>query len=427
MKIQHLLPLALLLVAPAAIAQEPSAGAEQEVPANGETVRVFLDCRTRCDFDHIRREIPYVDWVRDRQDAQVHLLITSRRTGAGGRENTLAFIGRQDMASVSDTLLQVSSPTDTDAEVREQLTRTIELGLIAYVARTPQASNIEIRWTEPAETRLLAVESADPWRSWIFRLRGSGSLGGEERTRDYSMSGSVSANRTTEEMKTEFWLYGRYAESSFELGDGSTATGLRRDFGASVLQVWSLGDHWSTGGMIEGAHSLYGNLDLRLLAAPAVEFSVWPYAESTRRQLTFLYALGVQYTDYVEITIFGETAETRPAHSLFGALSMKETWGDATFGLEAFQYLHDLERHRLELFGRLSVRLFRGLDFNVNGRFARVKDQIALRAGEATDEEILLRQRELGTDFRYGCSFGLSYRFGSIYNNAVNPRFEALD
>ncbi len=194
-----------------------------------------------------------------------------------------------------------------------------------------------------------------------------------------------------------------------------------------MLQVWSLGDHWSAGGTIDGAHSLYGNLDIRLLAAPAVEFSVWPYAESTRRQLTFLYAVGVQHTDYVEITIFGKTEETRPAHSLFGALSMQEPWGNATFGLEAFQYLHDLDRHRIELFGWLSVRLFRGLEFNVNGRFARVKDQIALRAGEATDEEILLRQRELGTGFRYGFSFGLSYRFGSIYNNVVNPRFEALD
>ena len=57
-----------------------------------------------------------------------------------------------------------------------------------------------------------------------------------------------------------------------------------------------------------------------------------------------------------------------------------------------------------------------------------MKDQINLRAGEATDEEILLRQRELGTEFRYELfEFGLSYRFGSIYNNAVNPRFEALD
>ncbi len=418
---------ALLLSAPFVAAQEPAAAPDQEARNGGETVRVFLDCRIRCDFDFIRQEIPYVAWVRDRQDAQVHLLITSQRTGAGGRENTLAFIGLEDMTSVSDTLLQVSSPTDTDAEEREQLTRTIELGLIPYVARTPLADQIEVIWKEPSGAVLEAVEAADPWNSWIFRLRTNGSLGGEERTSEYSVSGSISANRTTEDVKTEIWTYGRYSESSFKLSDGSTTHGLRRDYGASLLQVWSLGDHWSAGGEVNAAHSLYGNYDLRVWAAPALEFSVWPYVESTRRQLTFLYAVGVQHANYVEITIYGETEETRPAHSLFAGLSMKEPWGNATVGLEAFQYLDDMERHRVEAFGWLSVRLLRGLDFNVNGRLARVKDQINLRAGEATDEEILLRQRELGTEFRYDFSFGLSYRFGSIYNNAVNPRFEALD
>ncbi len=427
MKIHALTAMALLLSASLAAGQEPVAPPDSSKNLNGETVRVFLDCRTRCDFDFIRQEIPYVAWVRDRQDAQVHLLITSQRTGAGGRENTLAFIGLQDMTGVSDTLLQVSSPTDTDAERREQLTRTIELGLIQFVARTPVADRLEIHWSEGPGAMLETVEASDPWNSWIFRLRASGSLGGEERTRDYSISGSISANRTTEDLKTEIWTFARYAESSFELSDGSTTTGQRRDYGASLLQVWSLGDHWSAGGEASARHSLFGNYDIRTWIAPALEFSVWPYVEATRRQLTVLYALGVQYSDYIETTIFGEDQETRPAHSLFAGLSVNEPWGNATVGLEAFQYLHDLERHRLELFGFLSVRLFRGFDLNVNGQLARVKDQINLRAGEATDEEILLRQRELGTDFRYGFSFGFSYRFGSIFNQAVNPRFEALD
>ena len=427
MKIRLLLLSAILLAANSAVAQEPVVDSADVVLDVTSSVRVFLDCRIRCDFDYIRREIPYVAWVRDRQVAQVHLLITSRRTGAGGRENTLAFIGRDDMASVSDTLLQISGPTDTDAEEREKLTRMIELGLVPYVARTPRASELDVTWSEPEETLLTAVEAGDAWNSWIFRLWGSGSFSGEERTSDYSISGSASANRTTEQVKTEIWTFGRYSESSFELSNGSTSTGIRQDYGASLLQVWSLGDHWSAGGEIDGGHSLYSNYDFRLWGAPAIEYSVWPYFESTRRQLTFLYTIGIQYADYVDITIFGETSETRPAHSLFGGFSMNEEWGNATFGLEAFQYLHDLSKHRVELFGRLNVRLFRGLDFNVNGGVARVKDQISLRAGEATDEEILLRQRELGTEFRYWLSFGLSYRFGSIYNNAVNPRFEALD
>ena len=41
--------------------------------------------------------------------------------GAGGRENTRTFVSLEDMASGSDALLQVSSPTDTGCERREAL------------------------------------------------------------------------------------------------------------------------------------------------------------------------------------------------------------------------------------------------------------------------------------------------------------------
>ena len=43
--------------------------------------------------------------------------------------------------------------------------------------------------------------------------------------------------------------------------------------------------------------------------------------------------------------------------------------------------------------------------------------------GGATPEEILLRRKELETNFEYFTSFGFTYTFGSIYNNVVNPRF----
>ena len=52
-----------------------------------------------------------------------------------------------------------------------------------------------------------------------------------------------------------------------------------------------------------------------------------------------------------------------------------------------------------------------------------IHDQIHLPREGATREEILLRQRELATDFRYWSFIGLSYTFGSIYSNVVNPRF----
>jgi len=60
---------------------------------------------------------------------------------------------------------------------------------------------------------------------------------------------------------------------------------------------------------------------------------------------------------------------------------------------------------------------------------AGVEGEIAGHIGEedtreATDQEILVRQRQLATSYRYGVSVGLSYTFGSIFNNVVNPRFE---
>ena len=41
--------------------------------------------------------------------------------------------------------------------------------------------------------------------------------------------------------------------------------------------------------------------------------------------------------------------------------------------------------------------------------------------------EVLLRQRELATGYRFFVSGGISYRFGSIFNNVVNPRFTGTD
>jgi hypothetical protein len=74
--------------------------------------------------------------------------------------------------------------------------------------------------------------------------------------------------------------------------------------------------------------------------------------------------------------------------------------------------------------GRLNIRLVRGLEFNINGGVERIKDQIYLARGGASDEEVLLRRRDLGTDWRYRLGLSLSYTFGSIYNNVVNPRFD---
>jgi hypothetical protein len=75
------------------------------------------------------------------------------------------------------------------------------------------------------------------------------------------------------------------------------------------------------------------------------------------------------------------------------------------------------------LFGNADVRLFKGLSLNFFASGSRVRDQLNIRDRTGTPEEILTREIEQLTAFRYFGSVGLSYTFGSIYNNVVNPRF----
>ncbi len=81
----------LCVCAPPSVAQEPS--------ATGGALNLFFDCQGfgACrDMDFFRREIPIVNWVRDREVSDVHVLVTTERTGGGGFLYTLAFIGRGD-------------------------------------------------------------------------------------------------------------------------------------------------------------------------------------------------------------------------------------------------------------------------------------------------------------------------------------------
>ncbi|MBN2030662.1 hypothetical protein JW824_10510, partial [bacterium] len=104
-------------------------------------------------------------------------------------------------------------------------------------------------------------------------------------------------------------------------------------------------------------------------------------------------------------------------------LELNETWGDAQISLEGAHYFPGFEKRRLSVDARLSVRLFRGFSLDLNGGYSKIADQINLVAGDATLEEILLNRRELASEYEYSISAGISFRFGSIYSNVVNPRF----
>ena len=98
-------------------------------------------------------------------------------------------------------------------------------------------------------------------------------------------------------------------------------------------------------------------------------------------------------------------------------------WGTVDLSVTGSHYLHDLSKNRLTLSGSATLRIVAGLSLNVGGWYELIHDQLSLRKGAATEEERLLRIRELGTGYTYYGWIGLTYTFGSIYNNIVNPIF----
>jgi hypothetical protein len=415
--------LAILLVA------APVGSAVAQQAATDPTLTVFLDCHTfYCDFDHFRREIMFVNWARDRQDADVHILITQQQTGGGGWEMTLAFIGSNQFTGREDTLLYIADRDDTQDEIRSGLTNAIKIGLVPFVAGTPAAEHLVVLYQPPtAAAPVASTQQEDPWDFWVFELRARGSVNGESQQRFYSGSSSVEASRTTEDLKLSFEASWHGNRQEFDLIDtlvglDTTIVSTRNSYELEGLSVWSLDPHWSLGVSGSARRSTVVNQDLTLRGGPAIEYNIFPYDESTRRQLTFRYSLGLAAFNYDEVTIYDKTSEVLPTHNLRVGLSVTQPWGRVFTSFNASQFLNDLTKHQLSLFGSVSFRVFRGLNFDVFGSVARIKDQLFISSVGLTQEEILLRQAQRETDFRYDLSIGFSYRFGSRFNNVVNPR-----
>ncbi len=341
------------------------------------------------------------------------------------------WIGRGDFTGLDDDLLYASSPADTEAEERDGLTHMFELGLVRYVARTPEAASVAVLYSPavtdsgapPPGAEAAGSEASDPWNNWVFRVGAGGSFSAEQQQQFANANGSLSISRVTEAWKIGIRLRGNYFESQFEINDTTTIESVTEAYGVEGLLVRSVGDHWGVGLQQETEQSTFFNYDLALRIGPAVEYNIFPYSQSTRRQFRILASVGFNSFNYIEETIFGKTEETLYDGRLNMSFDVRETWGSALAGVEASQYLGQPGKNRLSFFASLDVSLFKGFGLYVNGDLSRIRDQVNLPAGEATPEEILLQQRELATDFQFELSAGFTYTFGSIYSNVVNPRF----
>jgi len=418
--------LVVLLVVPLAAAQTPTPPSRVQTETRPALVKVFLDCvNASCDSDFFRTDISFVDHVRDRKDADVHVLITTEETGGGGEKYTLSFIGLGRFAGVDHLLHYVSKAAETSDELRRGLAGTIKMGLMHYVADTPVASQLQITHAKPARPAAGGVVLRDPWDYWYMRSSLSVYTNGERLTNSTSIYGSVGASRVTDALKVNLSGSVDYGRNRYTLDEGDDLVSISRSMSFSGLLVASITPRWSAGVRASASSSTYYNQHLALRLTPAVEYNIYPYSESTRRQFTFNYSAGVRHFRYDEETIFGKASESLPTHSFLASAAFKQPWGSYYSSFEATQYLHDLSKNRLIVYNSISVRLFKGFSVRLYGDVERIRDQVYLARGGASIDEILLRRRQLATSYSYYTSFGFSYSFGSIHNNIVNTRFDS--
>lgn len=421
---QLLLALLLLVQVPAA-AQTSGGGSGDGV----QRPRVFLDCSgPRCDSTYFRTEIDWVDWVLDRRDADIQLIITSLSTGAGGREFQLDFLGVEGYEGYRDGLTFVTLPTDTEREELDGLVHVIEVGMAGFASQTGRRGLVEVRPlsdTGGAGLGRMASpgEVEDPWNLWVFRVNGSMNIDGEATRETRRVDGSFNAARVTPTWKMNFRGRVNYNRRQIELTDEPDFVNTQTDWSFNQLVVYSVAEHWSVGVRGEVGRVVRANQRFRWEFTPAVEYSFFPYEEANRQSLTAFYQVGPAFRDYIDPTVYGETEETRFEQALEVEFAKRQPWGDAWISLRGSHFLHDLDLYNVSMRGNLDFRVVRGLNLRAQGNVAWVQDQIYLAGEGASSEEELLNLVLRAQSFNYGVELGFSFQFGSVFNNVVNNRF----
>jgi hypothetical protein len=152
---------------------------------------------TPCDSDFFRTEITFVDHVRDRQTADVHLLMTGQPTGSGGREITFSFFGQGRLMGRDQVLRETFVVAASQDDIRRGMVRVMTLGLVPYVLDTAAAARLKVTLQEAA-ARTTSAPARDPWDRWSLRLNLNGNASGEASItlpREEATSEEVLVNR----------------------------------------------------------------------------------------------------------------------------------------------------------------------------------------------------------------------------------------
>jgi hypothetical protein len=403
-----------------------STQAASQISASQPLLKLFLNCSQSwfCYEEYIKTELSAFDFVRDRFQSDVEMLVIRQDGANGGALYTIEMLGHHGLESMRDTLTFATKQSDTDDMIRQQLAKVLKLGLVRYAVKSQVNDAITLDFKKRNSSEL--TKQADPWDYWVFNTEVWANMEGESNYFRLSAEANVSARRITADSKTAFRVWFGRNQSNYTVnGEQFSATTER--WGATGQYVKSIDEHWSVGVTYFGEHSIFRNLLFAQRITPAVEYNIFPYSENTRRQLRLVYEAGFQHLSYIQETVFSKMNEGRPMQRLSVITDVNQQWGSVNIALRGMNYLDNFSQHRLSMDSRLNLRIVEGLSINVWGSASLIRDQISLAKESVNQSTALLQGQQLPTAFSYWTSFGISYTFGSIFNSVVNPRMGQIE
>jgi hypothetical protein len=389
-----------------------------KVMSNEDSPNIYISCNY-CSGDFLRKSLPFMNFVRDRKDADIFVQFYDNDNGGGGVNHTIDFTGENKFAGLNDTLKYNTDPTMSEDERRDKMLSYLKMGLLRYILRTPLADKAEVEYNFKSDT---SETKQDDWDSWVFQIGAQAYFSGQSSYSDINAWGNISASRTTEGMRTGFDISNSFNQDVFYI-DTSKIVSISKSLSVGANNVFSIDDHWSAGIWAYYSKSSYSNLDLNISCQPGIEYNIFPYSDYTRRQLRINYKIGPSYKKYIDTTIYDKIKETLIGQSLTASFEYILPWGSFSCSVSGDSYLHDLSKNQFSVNAYNSVKIFKGLSMNFSISYSSIHNQLNLPKAGATRDEVLLRRKQLETQYNFWGSFGISYTFGSIYDNVVNPRF----
>lgn len=394
--------------------------------ADSRKTRLFIECTegNLCNLDFIRKELPVVDFVQDRFQADIHVLIITQPAGNAGSAHTILFIGRTEPVR-QDTAVFYTSANATEDENRKLMIRQVKLGLVPWLLRSRSAALVEISFREQ-DAEANKTTSHDKWKGWVFMAGGRLSLNGDKNYHEHNIGFDASATKITPGYKTGLSFYQSSSKNKYsyvEAGEKVTLKTLNEYRYIKHDYIKSLGPRWSAGYEVEYVHSTYDNYKSGFSFSPGIEYNIFPYSMSSNKFLAIRYRLEGERRIYLEETLYGKEREWLFSHELGAYAAFAQKWGSIYGSLNWYNYVHDLSKNNLSFYVETELRLIKGLMLTFYTSASIINDQLNIAKSGADPQEVLLKLKALSTSYNYNTGLGLRYRFGSAFNNIVNPRF----